>query len=99
MQRLIRRERPDLTVWYHQALELVTLVPRADAALIRAYGRRTGLPARVLPRYRGTATSWQNRRFAGTTAFVVELAAGPLEPAAARRHARAVRAVAIRAAR
>jgi hypothetical protein len=77
MQRLIRRERPDVSIWYHQALRLVTLVPRADAGLIRAYARRTGLPVRVLPRYRGTATSWQNGRFPGTTAFVVELPAGP----------------------
>ena len=94
MQRLIRRERPAVTLWYHQALRLVTLVPRADARIIRAYGRRTGLPARRLPRYRGTATSWQNRRFRGTTAFVVELPAGPLPASAARRHARAVLAVA-----
>jgi beta-N-acetylhexosaminidase len=74
-------------------------VPRADARLIRAYGRRTGLPARRLPRYRGTATSWQNRRFPGTTAFVVELPAGALPRPAARRHARAVLAVARRPAR
>ncbi|HWT23469.1 MAG TPA: DUF2817 domain-containing protein [Solirubrobacteraceae bacterium] len=97
LRRLIRRERPDVSVWYHQALRLVTLVPGADARLIRAYGRRTGLPARVLPRYRGTATSWQNHTFPGTTAFVVELAAGPLPAAAARRHAGAVLAVASRA--
>jgi hypothetical protein len=94
MQRLIRRERPDVTVWYHQALRLVTLVPRADGAVIRDYARLTGLPVRTLPRYRGTATSWQNRTFPGTSAFVVELAAGRLSPADARRHARAVLAVA-----
>ena len=74
------------------------LVPPAHAArvaraaggrpVIRAYGRRVGLPARCLPYYRGTATSWQNHRFPGTTAFVVELPAGPLPPRAARRHAR-----------
>ena len=90
LQRLIRRERPDVTVWYHQALRLVTLVPGADAGLIRAYGARTGLPPRVLPPYRGTATSWQNHTFPGTSAFVVELPAGPLAAADARRHARAV---------
>jgi len=98
LQALIRRERPDMTVWYHQALRLVTLVPGADASLIRAYGARTGLPPRVLPPYRGTATSWQNHTFPGTSAFVVELPAGPLSPADARRHAHAVLAVAQRAA-
>jgi len=86
---VIRRLRPDVTIWYHQHLELVTLVPGADLALIRAYARRVGLPARRLPRYRGTATSWQNARFPGDSAFVVELPAGSLSRAAARRHARA----------
>lgn len=89
MQRTIRRLEPDVTLWYHQQLSLVNLVPRADASIIRAYGDRVGLPARTLPFYRGTATSWQNRTFAGTTAFVVELPAGSLSRADARTHARA----------
>src|SRR4051794_24542996 len=37
MRRLIRRLRPDVTVWFHQHLRLVTLVPGADAGIIRAY--------------------------------------------------------------
>jgi hypothetical protein len=94
LQRLVRRERPDISVWYHQALRLVTLVPRADPAVIRLYAARTGLPSRRLPRYRGTATSWQNRFFPGTSAFVVELPAGPLPRAGVERHAYAVLAVA-----
>jgi beta-N-acetylhexosaminidase len=61
---------------------------------VRDYARRVGLPARELPHYRGTATSWQNHTFAGTSAFVVELPAGPLTAASARRHADAVLAVA-----
>jgi hypothetical protein len=32
---------------------------------VRAYARRTGLPPRWLPDYRGTAVSWQNRTFGG----------------------------------
>ena len=88
-----------MTVWYHQALRLVTLVPGADASLIRAYGARTGLPPRrpaALPRdgdvvaephaSRARARSWSS------------CPAGPLSPADARRHARAVLAVAQRAA-
>jgi N-acetylmuramoyl-L-alanine amidase len=89
MMRLIRRIRPDVTLWYHQRLALVDLVRRGDHRIIRAYGRRVGLPARQLPSYRGTATSWQNRRFPGATAFVVELPDGRLTRAQARRHARA----------
>jgi hypothetical protein len=35
----------------------------------------------------GTAANWQNHRFPGRAAFVIELPAGPLAPAAARRYA------------
>jgi beta-N-acetylhexosaminidase len=89
MMRLIRRERPDVTLWYHQHLALVNDVPRADHGIIRRYARAVGLPVSHLPRYHGTATSWQNSRFRQSTAFVVELPAGPLSRSAARRHASA----------
>jgi hypothetical protein len=89
---LAREVRPDLTLYYHQHMRLVVLPRGADRAPVRAYARRVGLPARYLPRYRGTAVSWQNRR--GGTAFVVELPAGALSPRAVRRHAAAVGAIA-----
>ena len=41
------------------------------------YARRTGLPLRSLPNYRGTAVGWQNRLIRDGSAFVVELHAGP----------------------
>jgi beta-N-acetylhexosaminidase len=91
---LVKRSKPDVTVHYHQHMRLVNLSPGADRALVRDYARRVGLPARTLPHYRGTATSWQNHSFAGTSAFVVELPAGSLSDASARRHADAVLAVA-----
>ena len=91
---LVQRVKPDVTVWYHQHMRLVNLSPGADPALVRDYARRVGLPARTLPHYRGTATSWQNHAFPGTSAFVVELPAGALTAASARRHADAVLAVA-----
>jgi beta-N-acetylhexosaminidase len=94
LRALIARVRPDLTLYYHQALRLVALPRGADRTPVRAYARRVGLPARWLPRYHGTATGWQNHRFRGTTAFVVELPGGPLSRHAAGRHARAVHAVA-----
>ena len=90
VRRLVRRIRPAVTVYYHQHLRLVNLSSGADPAVVRAYARRVGLPARTLPNYRGTATSWQNHTFPGTSTFVVELPAGPLSPASARRHAGAV---------
>jgi N-acetylmuramoyl-L-alanine amidase len=89
MRSLIRRIHPDVTLWYHQHLSLVTLLPRADRAIIRGYARRVGLPARHLPHYHGTAVGWQNSTHPRTTAFVVELPAGSLSRAGARRHARA----------
>jgi N-acetylmuramoyl-L-alanine amidase len=94
LRRLVRRIRPAVTVWYHQHMRLVNLSSGADARVVRAYARRVGLPARTLPNYHGTATSWQNHAFPGTSAFVVELPAGPLSAAGARRHARAVLAAA-----
>jgi len=94
VRRLVRRIRPSLTVWYHQHMRLVNLSSGADPRVVRAYARRVGLPTRKLPNYRGTATSWQNHTFPGTSAFVVELPAGPLRAASARRHARAVLAAA-----
>ena len=94
LKRLIADVEPDLTVYYHQHMRLVALAHGADNAPVRAYARRVGLPAHQLPYYRGTATSWQNHRRPGSTAFVVELPAGPLSRRAANRHARAVLALA-----
>jgi protein MpaA len=93
LMRLIRRVRPQLAIYYHQHLGITVRTRHAaDPALEQVYARRTGLPVRSLPNYRGTATSWENRTVGGT-AFVVELHAGP---APARRHASAVLALARR---
>lgn len=98
--RLIRRIRPDATIWYHQALALIDLSSGADSRLVRRYARISRLPARRIDRLPGygrlpgVATAWQNHRFPGTSAFVAELPAGALPPAALTRHVRAVRAVA-----
>jgi hypothetical protein len=89
MQRFIERERPRVTVWYHQALTMV-VQSAGDPALERLYSRRSGLPRRRLPAYAGTATSWQNSEFGGDSAFVVELPGGRPSQASARRHSGAV---------
>jgi hypothetical protein len=98
VQLLVNAVRPQLTVWYHQHMRLVSLERDVDNAPVRAYARRVGLPARWLPYLRGTATTWQNHAFPGTTAFVVELPPGRLSRRAAERHARAALAVAVPAA-
>jgi len=92
MQSFIERERPRVTVWYHQALRIV-VKSTGDAKLERLYSSKSGLPRRALPRYHGTAISWQNKTFPGDTAFVVELPGGALPPAGVGRHAGAVLAL------
>jgi N-acetylmuramoyl-L-alanine amidase len=89
IQRFVERERPRVTLWYHQALRMV-VKSTGDPVLERRYSRASGLPRRRLPAYYGTATSWQNTTFDGDSAFVVELPGGALPDAGVRRHARAV---------
>jgi protein MpaA len=89
----IRRLRPDITIWYHQALALVTRMKR-HVRVQRRYARLVDLPLTRLDPLPGTAPRWQNRRFPGRTAFVVELRAGALDSGAASMHAGAVRRVA-----
>jgi len=92
---LVDRIGPTRTVWFHQALGLVDLTSGHEA-VERRFARLIGLPAVRLPRYHGTATSWENRRMPGTTAFVTELPAGLLTRARAARIASAVLALARR---
>jgi protein MpaA len=88
--RLIRRLKPRVTIWFHQPYGFVVKAPAADKRVWRRYARLAGMRTAALPRYPGTATRWQNRRFPRSDAFVVELPGGRIAPATARRHARAV---------
>lgn len=85
---LITRLRPTVTIWFHQPL---ALVDRSGGKLSveRRFARVARLPLRRITPYPGTATRWQNHRFPGTTAFVVEL---PPSPVGARRIDRYARA-------
>jgi N-acetylmuramoyl-L-alanine amidase len=93
IQRFVERHRPRITLWYHQALRMV-VKSTGDAKLERLYSRLSGLPRKRLPRYHGTAVSWQNTTFRGDSAFVVELPGGSLPAAGVRRHTRATLALA-----
>ena len=86
-RRLIQRLRPDLTIWFHQPQAVVRAWGRSRAAA-RRYAELAGEPYRSLEWPPGAATRWQNGL--GQTAFVVELGRGPLSPAAAGRHVRAI---------
>jgi hypothetical protein len=90
VRRLVRTLRPNVTIWYHQALRVVDLGSGADPGIVRAYARRVGLPAGRIGFLPGVATRWQNNRFPGTSAFVVELAGGKLSRKQVARHASAV---------
>jgi murein peptide amidase A len=94
LQRLVRRVRPQISIYYHQHLRLVYRQGGHRPALIAAYARRVGLPVRRSPPLSGTAIGWENELLPRSTAWVVELRAGRLPAASARRHAAAVLAVA-----
>jgi protein MpaA len=93
LMRLVRRVRPQLAIYYHQHLGITVRERAGDVSVEREYARRTGLPLRSLPNYHGTAVSWEDRAVPSSTAFVVELRAGPADAAL---HARAVLALARR---
>jgi protein MpaA len=88
-RRLIDRIRPDITIWYHQPQALVRAWGQSRPAA-RRYAQYARVPYRSIPWPNGTAPNWQNHRFAGTSAFVVELPAGVLSASSVERHARAV---------
>lgn len=90
---LILELRPDITIWYHQAMELVD-ESGGNERIPKRYARLVGLPFVHLKRLPGTATRWQNHTLRKSTAFVVELPAGALGKKAAKRHARAVTKIA-----
>ena len=90
--RLILRVEPDVTIWYHQHLNLVD-ESGGEVSVERRYAQLVGLRSKRLAPLPGTATRWENERIRGSTAFVVELPAGRLSPAAVARYARAIRAI------
>ena len=90
---VVRRFRPDVSLWYHQPQRLV----RAwgpSVAEARRFARRAGMRYGSIRWPAGTAPNWQNHAYPSRASFVIELAPGRLSAAAARRHAAAVRATA-----
>jgi protein MpaA len=87
--RLIRRLRPDVTVWFHQPQALVRATG-PSVAVARRYARLARMRFRALPRPPGSATAWQQEALPGTREFVVELEPGELDIRAAGRYAKAL---------
>ena len=74
-RRLVLREKPDVTIWFHQPFGLVDR-PNGNPFAARRFAHLIGLPLVRLPGpYPGSASRWQNHRFPHSTAFVVELPA------------------------
>jgi protein MpaA len=98
---MIRAIHPDVTVWYHQHMNLTVRPPLPwRQALASRYASVSGVPMRTYPggRLYGTASSWQHAEQRLSAALVVELPAGSLTAAAIRRHVAAVLAVGAAAA-
>ncbi len=91
---LVRRERPAVTIFYHQPLGLVDVPSVGAATPSRRYARVARLPVRRLRTYPGSLTRWQNARVRRGSAFVVELPRGPMTNVAVLRHGAAVVALA-----
>jgi protein MpaA len=86
-RKLILRLRPDVTIWFHQP-QAVVRAWGPSRTVARRYARLAGVPYRTWEWPPGSASRWQNGL--GQRSFVVELGAGELNDAVARRYANAV---------
>jgi murein peptide amidase A len=88
-ERLITRLNPQLSIWFHQHLDIVDQ-SGGDPAVERRFAVLTGMRLARLKREPGSVVGWENHREPAATAFVVELPAGSLQHAAVTRYAHAV---------
>jgi murein peptide amidase A len=95
---LILRDRPAVTVWYHQPFGLVDRPETGSEAISRTYSRVSGLRMQPLTPRPGSMSRWENVRVRPGSSIVVELPPGRLAAASAQRHAAAVLALASGAA-
>jgi murein peptide amidase A len=90
---LIERIHPQVTIWYHQHMNLVwAWGPSTPAG--RTYAQAAGMRFYHHPWLAGTALNWQNHHDPHAASFVVELPAGTLSPQQVSRHVQAVLALA-----
>jgi murein peptide amidase A len=90
---LVRREKPDLTIWFHQPFGLVDR-PNGNPFAAKRFANLIGFPLVRLPGpYPGSASRWQNQDFPKSTAFVAELPP-QVTPALTKRATAAVRTLA-----
>jgi len=89
---LIKRLRPQVSIWFHQPLDVVD-EGGGSKALERRFASAVGSSLVRLPREPGSVVGWENHILRGSTAFVVELPNRRLSRAAIGRFAWAALAV------
>jgi murein peptide amidase A len=90
--RLIKRLRPQVSIWFHQPLGVVD-ESGGSKRLERQFASAVGFRVARLPREPGSVVGWENHVLRGSTAFVVELPSRKLSVAAVGRFVEAVIAV------
>jgi len=93
--RLILRIHPAVSIWFHQHENLVDN-SSGNRVLEEQFAAIAHLPLRALPRYGGSAVTWQSHLLPASSPFAVELPAGAATAAQTRRYVNAVLAVAAR---
>lgn len=89
---LIKRLRPQVSIWFHQPLDVVDEAG-GSKPLERRFASAVGFSMKRLRREPGSAVGWENHILRGSTAFVVELPDRRLSTPAINRFAWAVVAV------
>ncbi len=94
---LIDQLRPDIVIWYHQDLFIISPSTGRDGRIRARYAELTGLPIGAISggTYTGVAATWARHALSdqGSVAFIVELGA-TLSDSEALTHANAVRTIA-----
>ena len=90
---LIRRLRPEITIWFHQPQAVVRAWGHSEATA-RRFAALAGVPYSDIAWPSGSASNWQNHAFPGTASFVVELPSGKVAAGRAARYVRAIRELA-----
>ena len=94
LRAFIRRERPAVSIWFHQHLNFVILQRGSSGPLMRRYARVAHMRTGHYPEVPGGGPRWENHILRRSSAFAVELAAGALPRWRVRANVRAVLVVA-----
>jgi protein MpaA len=91
MRDFLTEIQPETSIWFHQPWGAVLRPCKGPAGLQRRYAKLVKMKTSCRgDDLRGTAITWQNANFPGTTAMVVELRGGKIRKRTVRRHARAI---------